>query len=376
MRVAHLLPFPGVGGTEIGQVRLMRAAQAAGYDNYALCLDPSPELTSYLAAENIEAYPWPPPQPSLRHGWRFLTDSRRLAAELRRHSTKLLHCGDVLAAYHGAIAGRMAGIPVLTHVRSRRSDLSRRDLFFIRQANHFAFVSQQTRRAFALSLSDTRATVLYDGIRIPAELDTAQKTALRREVLAEFGFPPETILAGMFGRIAPAKDYPTLIAATARLHHDYPQLRVLLAGDTSSNAATRQHSAAVRAAIHSAGLEKVILLTGHRTDVSRLMQAIDLFVLSSHSEGLPLVILEAMACGAPAVATAIDGVPEIIEDNVNGVLCPHEDAAALAAQMRRLFPGELAARIAAAGRAHVAARFSEASFAQNTAALYQRLAKP
>ena len=376
MRIAHLLPFPGVGGTEIGQVRIMRAARAAGHQSFALCLDPSPELTAYLAEQGVESYPCAPPQPSLKRGLRFLADSRRMAATLRDHSTQLVHCGDVLAAYHGALAGRLADLPVLCHVRSRRADLSKRDLLFIRQANHFAFVSKQTRRAFALPLPDARATILYDGIALPPALDAAQKTALRQDVLVEFGFPPETILVGMFGRIAPAKDYPTLIQAAALLQQQHPSLRILLVGDTSSNAATREHTVAVRASIHAAGLDGVVHLTGHRSDVTRLMQAINLFVLSSHSEGLPLVILEAMACGAPVVATAIDGVPEIIDDTVNGLLYPHADGEALANRMCRLFPGPEADEIAAAGRAHVAARFSEAVFTANVGALYQRLFRP
>jgi len=121
-------------------------------------------------------------------------------------------------------------------------------------------------------------------------------------------------------------------------------------------------------------LEKHVLLPGFRTDVLGCMKSFDLFVMSSVTEGLGTSLLDAMACARPIVATRAGGIPEIVEDGVNGLLVPPRDAASLAAAIVRALKDEsLRTRMGDAGYARVRERFTVDRMVSETAAVYKRL---
>jgi glycosyltransferase involved in cell wall biosynthesis len=117
-------------------------------------------------------------------------------------------------------------------------------------------------------------------------------------------------------------------------------------------------------------------LLGARRDVPRLYAAFDVFALSSRTEGLPLVILEAMASGVPVVSTAVGGVPGVITDGATGLLCPPEDVAALGARLERLrAEPHLAEALRARALERVHAEYSLDSMVVRYLALYERLSR-
>jgi glycosyltransferase involved in cell wall biosynthesis len=120
------------------------------------------------------------------------------------------------------------------------------------------------------------------------------------------------------------------------------------------------------------GVADRFIFTGFREDVHRMITAMDIFVLSTHSEGFPLVVLEAMAQGKPVVATAVDGIPEMIQDGKTGLLYPHGDHARLAEQMFSLLNSDdRVAALGEAGRELVRQNFSTAMFATRMVDLYE-----
>src|SRR5207248_9571319 len=126
--------------------------------------------------------------------------------------------------------------------------------------------------------------------------------------------------------------------------------------------------------IRDRALQRHVLLPGFRTDVVGCMKAFDLFVMSSVSEGLGTSLLDAMACARPIVATRTGGIPEIVEDDVNGLLVPPRDAPALArAIVRALKDAPLRQRLGDAGFARVRERFTVERMVVETAAVYERL---
>jgi glycosyltransferase involved in cell wall biosynthesis len=179
------------------------------------------------------------------------------------------------------------------------------------------------------------------------------------------GRPPRLITVG---RLAAPKDPLTLVRALARVHEPFTA-RIVGEGPDRP---------AVEAAIREAGLVDTVELMGDRGDVPQLLADSDVFVLSSRSEGAPLSILEAMAAGLPVVASAVGGVPELVEDGVTGVLVPPEDPAALAAALVRLLADrELRRRLGCAGRERVRDRFDLRSSRRAHLDLYARaLARP
>ena len=124
--------------------------------------------------------------------------------------------------------------------------------------------------------------------------------------------------------------------------------------------------------VRAAGLEEMFIFLGHRTDIASLLACCDIGVLASRTEGLPNAVLEYMAAGLPVVATTVGGIPEIIEHEVNGLLIPSENPAALSGALLRLLNDEqMRKRLAEAGRERVLARFNFASVLANLRQLYK-----
>jgi glycosyltransferase involved in cell wall biosynthesis len=373
LHVLHVLPFPGVGGTEIATRRMADAVQPFGVRSSVILLRPTDALTSYLEDAGIPVVAAiPRPEPSIRHALRFLRESRSWAGATR--GVDLIHCADVSAAYHVAVAGRLAGLPVLTHVRNRCVDLSLRSALFVRGATHFAFVSGDTWSSFPIRVPDNRATVVRDGVALPPDADLANGSEFARDVRLELGLSPGTQIVAMFARVAPQKDYDTLIKAAALLRDPWPDLRFVMVGDFAGLPEHRRHFDHVRHELAQAGVADRFLFTGFRADTRRLMLGADVCVLSTHFEGLPLVVLEAMALGRPCVATAVDGIPEMIDDGESGFLSRPGDPASLAnALARALADPTHAARLGRKARETVRERFSEERFAREMFDLYARL---
>jgi glycosyltransferase involved in cell wall biosynthesis len=211
---------------------------------------------------------------------------------------------------------------------------------------------------------------VYDGIDVAADGDAQND---RLDVRREFGIPADAPLVGMLARVAPQKDYPTLARAALRVLREVPGARFMVAGDYDAEA-NRQHYAVVRKALEDCGVSQSFVFTGQRHDVQRLLSAFDVFVLSTHWEGLPLVILEAMSHGKPVVATAVDGIPEVVEHERTGLLFPHEDDLQLGAHILALLRDPvMAARLGEAGRRLVQTKFTRAHFAASMSDVYARL---
>ena len=370
-RVGHVLPFPGIGGTEIAALRIMQTLEPFGFESVAICLQDFAPLLALLRAAGISTLHWVPPVPSYRHAARFLAASRLLAGEFRRLRLDLIHCQDYGAAYQTALAGRLAGVPVLCHVRSRYPRIRPHERLFLLPVSHFVFVSKSTWDQFSFPVRSHKGSVIRCGVQVPPDAELVAARGDAAEIKAEFGLPSDSKLIGMVARVAPIKDFDTLIRAAVQVVDRHPEARFLIVGDKDLN---RDYYGHVRRVLSGSGVERHFVFTGHRSDISRLMSALDVAVLSTHLEGLPHVLLQAMALAKPVVATAVDGVPELINHNVTGLLYPHADADALAQRLIGLLDNpERAAQIGGAARRSIQEDFSEERFARDIAALYSRL---
>jgi glycosyltransferase involved in cell wall biosynthesis len=368
--IAHILPYPSVGGTEHATLRIVKAIDPSRFSSIAFCLPEAEPVRKVVAECGIPCATYDPPEPSYRHGATYLRSSVRLARELLRRQVDIVHCADLLAAHQVALAGRLAGLPVLCHIRNRFEDISRRDRSFLWPVHKFVFVSRNTWRHFAYDVSPERGTVIYDGIDIPpASDDTGDRVSVHRE----FGIPEQAPIIGMMARVAPQKDFGTLARAAVRILKAQPNARFLMVGDYASMG-NQQHYQRVRADVQACGVADAFIFTGYRNDVPRLINALDVFVLSTHCEGLPLVILEAMARGKPVVATAVDGIPEVVQDATSGLLFAHEDHETLATHIAGLLTDRAwGRRLGEAGRRLVRSAFSSAQFAEGMNAVYDSL---
>jgi glycosyltransferase involved in cell wall biosynthesis len=160
-----------------------------------------------------------------------------------------------------------------------------------------------------------------------------------------------------------------LLRALPPLVRRFPRLRCLVVGDGPLDGALRREAEAL-------GLAGHCRFTGARPDVADLLAAVDVVVLPSLSEGLPFVLLEAMAVGKPVVATRVGGNPEVVEDGTTGLLVPPGDADALGAALARLLDDSAAAAaMGGRGQARVRERFTVRAMIEALEALYASLAE-
>ena len=178
----------------------------------------------------------------------------------------------------------------------------------------------------------------------------------------------------MAARVAPAKYYETLAKAAARVVAQHKNVRFLIVGDHSHVREYREHFETVKGYLNANGVADYFIFTDYRNDAQRLIAAMDIFVLSTRTEGLPLVILEAMAHAKPVVATNVGGVPEVVDAGVTGFLHEPKDDQQLATDLLRLVEdASLRKKMGEAGRERVAAKFNKERFAAELGGLYYEM---
>lgn len=213
-----------------------------------------------------------------------------------------------------------------------------------RSAAVVANATAAARFAFGrMGLDDRRLRIVRNGIAAPTDRD-----ALRGRHRETLGIGPEVPLALFVGRLVDHKNLPMLVRAASRLARAGSAIRLAIVGDGPL-------AGALRADLDAAGLARSVALLGARDDATALMCAADVLVLPSWREGLPNVVVEAMHAGCPVVATRVGGLPELVDDGVDGLLVPSDDDAALADALVRLERDPaLRARLASAARARAA----------------------
>jgi glycosyltransferase involved in cell wall biosynthesis len=215
---------------------------------------------------------------------------------------------------------------------------------------------------------DERGSIPRRKIRvIPNGIDLTRLPAFtldRRPARQAAGFDPERRLVAQVGRLTEQKDYPTFLRAAAEVATRRPDVDFLVIGEGELRADLERLAGQL-------GLGARLRFLGLRNDVPQLLAGVDVLALTSRWEGLPNVVLEAMATGAVAVATDVGGCREVIVADETGVLIePGRPELAAAALGRVLDDQERARAMAARARQRVEAEFSVESMAARTADAY------
>jgi glycosyltransferase involved in cell wall biosynthesis len=271
---------------------------------------------------------------------------------LKREQPDVLHAHLPHAAWLSRWSRLAAAVPVVVDTlhSSSTGKNGRRFGYALSRwlPDHVTAVSQATAAAHLAAgmVRAERSSVVGNGVEVEAWTPSTQARARARKQL---GLTDEFLWMAV-GRLEGVKDYPTLLRAMARAPENG---RLLILG-------TGPLETELRILADQLGLKKRVRLLGFEPNVEHWMQAADGFVLSSRYEGLPMVLLEAGACGVPAVATDVPGTREVLIDGVNGWLANAADPISLGKSMECLMQMPLEERYAMGecARRHVINEFS------------------
>jgi glycosyltransferase involved in cell wall biosynthesis/protein-tyrosine-phosphatase len=295
-----------------------------------------------------------------------LTAVWRLVRMIRQEHIDILQTHDSETRRIGVLAAAVAGIPHVTSVHGyicndRKERIVRWiDHQVLRLIPHVITVSGRLRQDLIdAGVKPDRITVLQNAVMLSDYPSPGDGRALR----AEYRIPEHAPVVSIVGRLSAEKGHEDFLTAAVAVLAVLPDTRFLIVGDGPLRDALQQRIDALQ-------LGERVILTGRRSDLAELYGLTDVLAISSYTEGIPNVLLEAFAYGRPAVATAVGGVPEVLEDGRTGYLVPPGEPQHLASRLIALLQNaDLRHEMGRAARCAVEERFS---FVERTRAL-QRL---
>jgi glycosyltransferase involved in cell wall biosynthesis len=327
----------------------------------ALGAHPQSQIAKRAAAADIRFYP-------LRTSKVMLPlEVIRLALWLIQHRVELVNTHSSNDGWLAGLAARLALKPILIRSRHIEVDYPNRftsALAFRRLPHHVITTSQRIadRLVKELGVPAQRATCIATGVDL-TRFDPRIVGTLREKL----GLAPDIALVGMISVLRSWKGHATFMEAAAKLLTDTGRrVHFIIAGD---GPAREEWTKFIQ---QEPWLGNVTLL-GHRADVPNVLASLDVLVLPSYAhEGIPQIILQAQAMARPVVATAIGGIPEVVEDGVTGLLVAPKDGDALAEKIRAVLDDPaLASRLGQTARAHIEKSYSLDAMGHRLLDLYE-----
>ena len=255
---------------------------------------------------------------------------RALGRVLRRHEVEVLHTHGYKESILGAVAGRWAGVRRYVKTEHGRVEPSRAwdgmkmsvyrrvDQWVARRASDRVIaVSLDLYRHLTTCLPEGRVVLIRNGVD-PRRIVVGVSPA---EVRRRLGIGEDAPLFGTVGRLVPVKGLAYFLEAARGLLEVLPEARFLVVGDGPLRPELERRA-------RELGIARAVKFSGFRADVLDIVNALDVFVMPSIHEGLPMALLEATALGKPIVASAVGGIPEVLDD-LRGWLVPPRDVPAL-----------------------------------------------
>ena len=302
-----------------------------------------------------------------------ITAATKLANLIRLEKIDLLHLHNSPGMFWGTIGQMLSGtgVPI---VRTEHNPYLPDELpalyrylypRFTKRASRIICVSDRVRRSFV----EAFPAIADKYIEIPNGIRTEdfEKLPPRHECRAQFHLAPGMKLIGTVGRMSPVKNHKLLIEALSLVRQKVPEVSLAIIGEGE----LRDQLAAYAADLD---VSENVSLVKETKKIDYFYGALDVFCLSSNSEGMPLTLLEALASGVPIVSTDVGGIPEVIEDGKNGYLVPKGSAQALADRITELLldPAKALA-FALNGREMVHTRFPAEKMVKATELLYDEV---
>jgi len=349
-----------IGGLERVIMELCRRVDPSRYRLSICCIGRRGPLADVMEAEGVPVIVCEK-QSKLAKYFRGV----ELARIFREHHVDLVHAHHTPALVDGVVGASLAGVPLITTDHTKAYPTSRRWRLLENGASRVAKVM------VAVSAHSKADLIRYQGIA-PEKLKVIHNgldlKLSRRETVSELrreiGLAPEDLVIGTAARLEDQKGLDLLVDAVPTIARHVPNARVVIVGGGGREGALREQVERMR-------LGDRVLITGYRVDGVDLIDTFDCFVQTSHWEGMPMALLEAMALHKPIVATAVGGVPEVVVDGVTGILLSPRDRDALARSLIRVLTNRReAVRMGEAGYRRYLTHFTSAGMITEYEQLY------
>lgn len=366
IRAAIIIDTLRVGGAQKLVCDFALAAAAHGIEPTIICLrdDKDPIITNPMQAAGVRIAGFP--SHSLLNMRRLL----QLVRFLRSEKFDVIQAHLTYANILGCLAGYFAGIPVVTtlhntdfDVRQKPGPIVRLEEIILRFfAHRIVAVGYGVADVFRARLKYSTVEVIPNGIPASYPITSEARQRLRREIAGL----DERVLLIAVGRFVPAKGYDDMIESFALLHQRFPRTFLAIAG--SGRLFDR-----VKSRISEMHLDDAICCLGMRSDIPQLLAASDIFVSSSHWEGLPVAVLEAMMAGLPIVATSVGDIPKVVTPEA-GIIVPPRQPVCLAEALHDLVSApEKARAMGDAARARAMQEHSLDTWMRRYVAVYEEV---
>jgi len=367
MIIAHLMASPFFGGPERQMLGLARHLPKST-TNIFLTFAEKGKSQAFLDQVHKQGFEGLALQQNTPH---VRSAASEVADQLRRFKADILTCSGYKPDLIGWMAARQVNIPVIAVAHGwTAATLKVRlnetiDRLIMRWMDAVVCVSEaQAQRVRRALVPEKKIVVILNAISAEA---FANPDPAYGDLLRDLFIQKPKRIVGAIGRLSPEKGFDQLVEAAALVAKQDPDIGFIHFGDGPLREAVNRQ-------IKAKGLGDRFVLAGFRHDIASLLPHMDLVVLPSFTEGLPVVLLEAFAAGVPAVATAVGGTPEVIEDGKNGFLVPSGDPPALARRIRDCLHDENA-RLAMGrlGRQRVRDHFTFAAQSVQYQRLFEKL---
>jgi glycosyltransferase involved in cell wall biosynthesis len=360
-RTAYVIGALGKGGAEYQLYELLRLLDRTRFAPRVFSLAPGGYWAEPIRGLGITV------EELARGGSADVARLGRLRAALRAFAPDLLHTVMWSGNSYGRLAALGLGIPAVIAAERNVIRRPRWQVLIERLLDRMTDGYVVNSEAIAVELSERgglarrKITVVPNGIDLGALPPlTIDRHAARRVA----GFDPARRLVAQVGRLTAQKDYPTFLRAAVRIAARHPDVDFLVVGSGELQVELERLAAAL-------GLGTRVRFTGLRHDVPALLGGVDVLTLTSRYEGLPNVVIEAMAAGAVVVATDVGGCRDVVVDGITGALVPPaEPEAVSAAVVGILEDAARAERLAQAARARIEEHFTIERMAAHTIEVY------
>ena len=380
IRILRIITRLNTGGPASYLVTLFKALDSSRYDQRLIAGREAPSegsMWSFVESQGLQPILVPEMVGTSTLRLSDLKAMRRIRQLIGEIRPDIVETHTSKAGVLGRLAAALDGGPIVLHVYhghvlsgyygGAKTWMARyAERLCARATDHLVAVSARVKVDLVRYRVSTpeRITVIEPGLDLAPLVDCRN---VRGRLRRELGIATDVPLVGIVGRLSSIKNPGLFLAAAEITLARHPEARFLVVGEG-------ELGPELRARAREGALNGRVIFTGWRHDLPDVYADLDVVVSTSNNEGMPLTIIEAMAAGCPVVATAVGGVPDLLDDGVTGLLVPPRDRALLAEAIGRLLENRpLAGAIASRASARALVRFTPGRFAAEMSGLYKRL---